>query len=96
MQLTELRKFYINKSLKKHENMFEGTLGNNDSNEYKIGLLEGGKPYHAKPFPIPKIHKETLKIEDNRLVSIGVLKRKNNFEWVAPKFIISKKNGTIC
>ena len=28
--------------------------------------LEGAKPYHAKPFPIPKIHKETLKTQVNR------------------------------
>ena len=25
----------------------------------------------------------------------GVLKRKNNFKWSAPTFIISKKNGTV-
>ena len=53
----------ILKLLRKHEEMFDGTLGNYTGSEHKIGLLEGAKPYHAKPFPIPKIHKETLKIE---------------------------------
>ena len=46
--------------------MFDGTLDNCIGSEYKIELLEGAKPYHAKPFPIPKIHKETLKTEVNR------------------------------
>ena len=48
--------------LKKHENMFDGTLGFYTFIEYKIELLEGAQPYHAKPFPIPKVYEETLKI----------------------------------
>ena len=64
------------KWLRKHEEVFDGTLGNDTGSEYKIEHLEGAKPYHAKPFPIPKIHEEILKIEANRLESIGVLKRK--------------------
>ena len=75
--------------------MFDGTLGNYTGTECKIEFLEGAQPYHAKPFPIPKVHKETLKTEINRLVSIGVLKQKIYSEWEAPSFIIPKKNGTL-
>ena len=75
--------------------MFDGTLGNNVGSEYKIELLEGAEPYHAKPFPIPRIHKESLTIEVNRLINIGVLKRKSTCKWAAPTFIIPKKNGTV-
>ena len=46
-------------------------------------------------FPIPKIHKEILITELNRLINIGVLKHKNNSKWAAPTFIIPKKNGTV-
>ena len=53
-------------------------------------------PYHAKHFPNPKIHQETLKIEVNRLINIGVLKRENNSKMEATTFIIPKKNGTVC
>ena len=81
--------------LKKYEKMFDGTLGTYKGSEYKIELKEGIKPYHAKPFPIPRIHEETLKKEVERLVKIGVLKRINNSEWAAPTFIIPKKNGTV-
>ena len=72
--------------------MFDGTLGK----EYKIELIEGAKPNHAKSFPIPKIHEETLKTEVNRLINIGELKRKTNSKWAAPNIIIPKKNGIVC
>ena len=88
------RKFLL-KLLQKHESMFDGTLGTYTGSKYKIELQEGAKPYHAKAFPIPRIHEKTLKKEVNRLVDIGVLKRINNSQWAAPTFIIAKKNGTV-
>ena len=81
--------------LRKYEQMFDGTLGNYTGSKYKIELKENIAPYHAKPFPIPKIHEPTLKKEVERLVKIGVLKKINNSEWAAPTFIIPKKNGTV-
>ena len=68
--------------------MFDDTLGDYTGTQYRIELLEGAQPFHAKPFPIPKVYEKTLKIEVNKLVDIGVLKRKNNSEWPAPTFII--------
>ena len=41
--------------------MFNRTLGNYNGSDHKIELKEGVRPYHAKPFPIPHIHEETLK-----------------------------------
>ena len=76
--------------------MYDGTLGNCTSIEYKIELLEGVQLHHAKPFPIPKINQETLKTGISRLVSIGVLKCKNKSEWAVTIFIIPKTNGTVC
>ena len=54
------KQFFIYRLLKKHKNMFVGTLGNYTGTKYKIELLEGAKLYHAKPFPMPKMHEETL------------------------------------
>ena len=76
--------------------MFDGSLGNYTGTEYKIELLEQTKLYHAKPFPIPKVHEETLKTEVDRLVNIGILKHKDNSKWAASTFIIPKKNGKVC
>ena len=58
--------------------MFDGTLESYTGTEYKIELLKWDQPHHDKPFPIPKVHKKIFKTEVNRLVSIGVLKRKMN------------------
>ena len=46
-------------------------------------------------FPVPHIHKETLKKEIERLVSLGVLRKCSDSEWGAPTFIIPNKNGTV-
>ena len=59
--------------------MFDGSLCNYTGSEYKIELLEGAKPNYTKHFPIPKIHKESLKIEVNWLINICGLKYKNEF-----------------
>ena len=60
--------------LRKYEHLFDGTLGTWNNEPYNIELKEGAKPYHSRPFPIPKVHEHTLKVELNRLVEIGVLK----------------------
>jgi hypothetical protein len=52
-------------------------------------------PYHACAFPIPKVHEQTLKMEFNQLVELGVLKKVNRSEWEAATFIIPKKDGTV-
>ena len=73
--------------------MLDGSLGNYTSDEYKIEFLKRAQPYHA--FPVPKVHEETLKTEVDRLVNIGFLKNKNEFEWAASTFLIPKRNGTV-
>jgi hypothetical protein len=83
------------KLLKKYAPLFDGTLGNWKGEDYDIELKEGATPYHAKPFPIPRIHEQTLRKEVERLCQIGVLKKVNRSEWAAPTFIIPKKDGTV-
>ena len=34
--------------------MLDGTLGKYTGSDYTIELKENAKPYHGKPFPIPK------------------------------------------
>ncbi len=58
-------------------------------------LKEGAKPYHGRPYPIPKIHKATLMKEVNRLVVIGVLTWQSLSQWASPSFIIPKKDQTV-
>ena len=51
------------KLLLQHENLFNGTLGNWYDSAYNIELKQGAEPYHAKPYPVPRIHEATLKQE---------------------------------
>ena len=53
------------------------------------------KPYHARAYPIPKIHEQTLRTEVERVCSIGVLRKVNRSEWVAPTFIKEEWNSSI-
>ena len=81
--------------LKKHESLFDGTLGKFKGSKYNIELKKDAEPYHAKPFPVPKVHERTLRIEIDRLCQIGVLKKVNNSQWAAPSFLIPKKDGSV-
>ena len=64
--------------LQKYEHMFDGTLDKYTGSDYTVELKEDAKLHHAKPFPIPKIHRPTLKKEVDRLIEIGALKKINN------------------
>jgi hypothetical protein len=81
--------------LEKYKILFDGTLGHWTSDPYDIELKPDAKPYHAKPYPIPKAYENTLRMEVDRLVKEGVLKKINCSEWAAPTFIIPKKDHTV-
>jgi hypothetical protein len=45
---------------------------------------------------VPKVHKETIIKEVERLCQLGVLERQPASEWASPSFIIPKKDKTVC
>ena len=67
-QLSKLEKSQLLRLLKKYDVLFDGTLGKWNNKKLELELREGATPYHAKAYPIPKIHEKTLKIEVDRLV----------------------------
>jgi hypothetical protein len=81
--------------LVQYKDLFDGKLGTWNCAPSSIKLKPGSEPYHARPFPVPRIHELTLKKELDRLVQVGVLKRINCSQWGAPTFIIAKKDGTV-
>jgi hypothetical protein len=58
-------------------------------------LKEDAKPYHGRPYPIPKMHKAAPMKEINCLVTIGVLNWQPSSKWASPSFIIPKKDHTV-
>ena len=44
--------------LKRHQHLFDGTIGKWTGQQYKIELKPEAMPYHARAFPIPKFTKK--------------------------------------
>jgi hypothetical protein len=65
---------------KKYESLFDGTLGDWKTKPVSFQLKEGASLYHGKAFPVPKIHKDTLIKEVDRLVKLWVLERQPALE----------------
>jgi hypothetical protein len=43
------------------QSLFDGKLGHWKNERYDIALQPNVKPYHARPYPMPKVHEATLK-----------------------------------
>ena len=81
--------------LKKFPVLFGGGLGLLNIPPISLELINGAKPYHAKPFPVPHSLEQTTKKEINRLTSIGVFEKNYDSEWAAPTFVQPKKTGDV-
>ncbi len=81
--------------LTKYESLFDSTLGDWKTKLVSFQLKEGVSPYHGQAFPVPKVHKETIIKEVERLCQLGVLERQPASEWALPSFIIPKKDKTV-
>jgi hypothetical protein len=81
--------------LHKYQHLFDGLLGTWNSKPYNIELKPNAKPYYSRPFPVPKIHEATLKIELECLTKAGVLEKVNQSKWAATTFLIPKKDASI-
>ena len=83
------------KLLQKYEVIFDGTLGDFQTDPVGFDLIPGAKAYHGRAFPVPHAQKAVFKKEVKRLVGLGVLKPQPRSEWGSPAFIIAKKDGTV-
>ena len=79
----------------KFEELFDGTLSDWDCEPVSLQLKEGAKPYHGRPFPIPKKHMDITRKEIQRLCDLGVLQWQADSEWALPTCIIPKKDNTV-
>ena len=55
------------------EDLFDGTLGDQDTVPINLDLNPGSEPFNIKYYPVPRTNKETFCKELKRLVKIGVL-----------------------
>jgi hypothetical protein len=85
----------LGKTLKKFPTLFGGGLGMLNIKPVKLELIDGAKPYHARPFPVPQSLEATAKTEMKRLTDIDVFNRSSDSEWAATTFIQAKKTGDL-
>ena len=86
--------------LSKHESLFAGRCGEWKGSPVTISLVEGAKPFGARPYPVPLKNCEVFKGELNRQCRIGALRELTteeikDREWASPAFGIPKTNGRI-
>ena len=93
--LTAMQQGKLLALLSNYEELFDGTLGDFQTDPVKFNLQLGAKPYHTRPYPIPQSQLRSFKKEVDRLESIGVLKRQPTSEWGSPAFGIQKKDGSM-
>ena len=75
--------------------MFDGTLGDWDTDPVDLDLKPGSKPFNSKYYPFPRINKENFRKELRQLVGIGVLTPEQQSQYGTPIFIIPNKEGTM-
>ena len=80
------------KLLQEFETLFDGTLGDWDTEPIHLRLKPGATTIEGLFQSRESIW---LKKEVARLEEIGVLKRQPDSEWASPTFIILKKNKTV-
>jgi hypothetical protein len=85
----------LGNTLKKFPTLFGGGLGMLNIKPVKLELVDGAKPYHARPFPVPQSLEAITKNEMKILTVIDVFNRSSDSEWAEPTFIQAKKTGDV-
>ena len=80
---------------RKHEKLFDGTLGKYTGEKMHIDLMPNAKPYYSRPYPVTRDKAPLLKNELDRMEKLGVIERTDDSEWGAGAFGTPKKDGTI-
>ena len=88
-EITELPRF-----LEDFKDLFDGTLGDWDTDPVDLELNPVSKPFHNKYYPVPINNKKTFFKELKCLVEIVVLTLVQQSQYGTPVFIIPEKEGT--
>jgi hypothetical protein len=89
------KKQILGKTLNKFPALFGGGLGMLNIKPVRLELIDGAKPNHARPFPVPQSLEATTNTEMKRLTYIYLFNISSDYEWDAPTFIQAKKTGDV-
>ena len=93
--LTALQQSQLADVFKKFTKLFSGKLGCYTKKKFTIDIDPNAKPFNCRPYPVSRAHRPTFKEELDHLVQIGVLSPFGASQWLAPSFIIPKKDGRV-
>jgi hypothetical protein len=82
--------------LTEYEDLFDGSLGEWITEPVHLEIKGGAKLFHGRAFSVPKIHKNTLIKELNRLCDLGVLEFQPESEWASLSIIHNTKERSNC
>ena len=75
--------------------LFNGTIGDWDTDHADLELKPYSKPVNCKYYPVPRINKETFRKDLQRLVKMGVLTPVQQSQYDTNVFIVPKKESTV-
>lgn len=80
---------------KENASIFEPGLGTCTTFQAAFHLKDNARPRFFKPRPIPFSQYDTVKLEIERLQSLGIIKPIKASQWAAPMVVVSKPNGKV-
>ena len=89
LNTNEKKKIY--ELLLKYKDLFNGTLIEWKMDLVDFEMVEDAKLHSQRHYPVPRLYKDTLKKEIDRLVDLGVLEPIQESEWGSLTFIIQKQ-----
>ena len=67
--------------LQKYEELFDGNLGTWKMKCHHDELRKDDKPYHGRPYQVPKADKKASRNKIEHQVKVNTLKKVNHSEW---------------
>jgi hypothetical protein len=68
--LDQREKDLVYKLLLKYEDIFDGTLGEWETEPVEFEMVDGAKPYSQRHYPVPHLYKATFNKELDRLEAL--------------------------
>ena len=93
--LTTQEQEELSQTLEAYPDMYQGAIGTLNIAPVHFELKKNARPYHARPFPIPKAYETLTKEECRRFAKDGIWHHTIDSVWAAPSFIVPKKTGDV-
>ena len=84
----------IRKMLRKHESLWDGTMGEINITKHSINLVPGTRPFKSAPYRAGPKTRELEQFEIDKQLHAGVSEPSHS-EWASPVLFAPKKDGSL-